>query len=281
MKKHLVIAVCAPFLFVGAAWGLDITQCGQRVPAGETGVLQADLDCPPVLQFCRNDPAVTCSTDVDCPISQTNPGICIGAAVILEPAARLQLNAHDMKGGASATVYCLANCGVTGPGQLEQPGSAVIVHGKRNLVISDVETVGGFAGIFVEGRLRATNVTATNPESYGLYAFRVRAENVTVQGSGLWGILAWKSVAGRDITVNNSAYHGVGAARVRVTNLTATGNGAAGVASFSAGLKDSTLTGNGEADILTKYRPRLTNTTCGQSSQTGAPASNWSVCQND
>ncbi len=44
MRRYLSVAIIW-LTFVHAVFALDITACGTVVPAGETGVLQADLVC--------------------------------------------------------------------------------------------------------------------------------------------------------------------------------------------------------------------------------------------
>ena len=67
MKTRLVGIVVGLVLLGGSTWALDITQCGQRIPPHETGVLQVDLDCPLDPQFCLFNDTIACSQDSDCP----------------------------------------------------------------------------------------------------------------------------------------------------------------------------------------------------------------------
>ena len=71
----------------GRGYGLDITDCGQVVPEGQVGVLQADI--------------------AGCHI-----------AVTLEDHASLQLNDHSITECSIGAVQCLESCTVTGPGTL-------------------------------------------------------------------------------------------------------------------------------------------------------------------
>lgn len=188
MIGRLALAACALLLSVRVASGLDITDCGQRVPSNETGVLQGDLDCPPVPQFCSTDESIACTQDSDCPATgESRP--CIGPAVYLEHHATLDLNGHTLKGGQTATVFCTRDCTVRGPGSLEGTDER-LVHAKRNVEISDVVMEGGSSGVLAQfGRVRANNITANNGTGNGVYAYRsVRGDNITANGN-TWGIV--------------------------------------------------------------------------------------------
>src|SRR5690349_652599 len=108
--------IVALSLIVSSAWAMDITSCGTTVPAGDVGVLQADLACT---------------------------GQRVPAAVTLLNKATLQMNSHAI---ANGDVLCSkSHCTVVGPGEIG--GGCVLV--ERALKISDVSIHDCyFAGIY-------------------------------------------------------------------------------------------------------------------------------------
>src|SRR5260370_368015 len=59
MKSSLVSLAIVCFL-LSPARAVDITACGQLVPAGQTGMLQTDLDCGGTWSDCVGDSAGAC-----------------------------------------------------------------------------------------------------------------------------------------------------------------------------------------------------------------------------
>ena len=176
------------------AMGYDITTCGQTVPKGEVGIVQADLDCP---------------QGVDARI------------VTLEPKAQLDLNGHTLNGGA-AGVECLGKapvCTIRGPGVIsgslylgvftrigvrrlvienvtlsDHEVTAVMTGGARRVELRNValdrnglSLVGDPPEILalrgaVENtrRLELENVTGTDNVANVFSAFKIRGANVTL-----------------------------------------------------------------------------------------------------
>src|SRR4029077_4030306 len=93
----LIAGLFFSFLPHTTAAAVDVTACGQVVPARKTGVLQADL-----------------------------AGCFWG--VVLKPGAKLELNGHSVSGRPdfSDLGACETNCTVSGPGDLSDTFDAVI-----------------------------------------------------------------------------------------------------------------------------------------------------------
>lgn len=281
--KHLLGALV---LIVGhlcvptGALALDVTLCGQVIPPRETGVLQADLDCPGTPHYCLDYPATACTTDSDC----GNSGWCVAPAVQVEKRATLDLNGHTLKGGAGATVLCTSYCTVVGPGAIDndvatpQIGIYLRTRGK----ISDVVIDGGYAGIMASQgkprrRIHVTNVTVNDAAFYGIFSYhKVVATNVTVNGSGGPGI-SISDIIGDNVTANGNST-GIWATRVRLSNVTAMNNANYGVGGGRLRVTGGTVTDNGMGDVYAWKTPRLTGVTCGTST---SGDSSWGVCQND
>jgi hypothetical protein len=277
---------------------LDITTCGQTVPVAQTGVLQADLDCPTT-----------------------------ASAILMENYATLQLNSHTIKGGSFGVSCGPLRCTVIGPGQVlgaDAPDQTnIAVKGGKRLTISNVSVSGAAFGVFspLAGRIEATNVVTTNNQfwgldggrviandvvandngDYGIQAITLKGSNIEASGNGNHGISAGRSVVATNVTANGNAGAGVHAFRQsRITGLTATGNALPGFLGFSGvRLESATLTGNDDDpggqgfDLATGRRPMLRQTVCGRSSRfdrnvPGAPATpelgffgTWETCSED
>jgi hypothetical protein len=115
---------------------VDVTQCGQIVPAGAAGVLVADVDCS--LQYGSY-------------------------AVVLSDRATLRLNGFTLRSNAK----CLGRCRITGPGEIAptEPscsGETVIdtygVFAGGKLSLDDVVLTSWGFGTWAGERLRARGV---------------------------------------------------------------------------------------------------------------------------
>ena len=245
------IVTVFPVLSTGwAADALDVTNCGQVVPAREVAVLQADLS-----------------------------GCDYG--VVLNDHAVLEMNGHAIVSGNIGVLCFEPRCTVHGPGDIS--GGQVGIwgyypgHGKidaRDIDIHDTN----LGGIQNARSAKVTNVTvrrvgsgAPDPEySAGIYVDKLRATNVMASDNAGYGVL--------------------GGTLAKLTGLTAIGNGNAGMAGQNRTvLRDSVLTGNNGyglgVDLLVYRRPRVINTTCGLSAGPGVtaeqPGPPWGVCTND
>src|SRR5437879_11862084 len=87
MRTAFFVTFAWVAIAAGRGYGLDITDCGQVVPEGQVGVLQADI--------------------AGCHV-----------AVTLADHARLQLNDHSLTECSIGPAQCLESCTVTGPGTL-------------------------------------------------------------------------------------------------------------------------------------------------------------------
>ena len=163
-------------LLVGPAYGVDITMCGQVVPAGETGVLQADLSG------------------------------CSAIGLTLEDGAGVQLNGHAITSAADGVngIVCQGGCLVQGPGKISVD-YGIVGNGhlrRQSLRVEDVdlEDNGGVAVLSLKSFVFARNVTVTgtgfehvgNPPggTIAIHTYRgLFGKNLTVSNNGGWGII--------------------------------------------------------------------------------------------
>lgn len=236
------------------ALAVDVTTCGQRIPAGSVAVLQADLDCTGFF------------------------------GVILEGTSTLQLNGHTLSGVNAGSVYCQkGKCVIQGPGEIRDSG--LLFEQKSKGVVSGVD--------FVEANIRGHTRTKVQLENVSLLRGRVqvsslRGSGVVVQDSDpaqpTFPTIYGDSVTLEDSTITGGAGRAIYGAAIKLANVTIAGAGGVGVdAQRSVRALDSTITGNDTAgtgiDIRSVKRPRVIRTTCGRSAdENGAP---WGVCAND
>ena len=294
---------------IGAAGAVDITTCGTTVAAGETGVLQADLDCP------------------------TSP-----FAVRLLRRATLDLNGHAVRGGDSTGAIVLGvsrenpadpdkpgrgDFTIVGPGEISGTTHPPLFTGTRSCILlnagraritsasgivdihhCNVDILGSALTIPDQGRLlmdhvaiheavqvgvAARTITATQVSAYdnggiGIGAAgRLRLTDAEAHGNQI-GFFAGRSMTGNDVTVTDNSLNGVdscGFGTVSLSNLVASGNLFAGACADRLRLRDSDLTGNGNFDVYSIHVPVLTNTICGTSAGVGSTSTSWGVCAND
>jgi hypothetical protein len=260
--RALVVSVLT-LAVAGSAAAVDIATCGQSV---------ADED-------------VACSTVGDCYAAIDQ---CARTAVSLGAGAILQLNGHSITG---AGVLCSADgiCGVAGPGSIL--GAPVGILARKKVVASGLTIDGGGFGIVSRlGGAILSDVNLTDNAEDGIWSWRgtIRAVGGIATGNGGTGLYATlKSVIARGVTTSNNGNHGIDGYPVRGVDVTAQGNTGAGVVS-SKGLSvaDSTLTGNGLGygglDVVSARRPRVRNTVCDHSRNTGPDGGgSWGVCSAD
>ena len=246
-----------------ATWAqVEVNTCGQTVPAGTVGNLQADLQC------------------------STSAGS--GGAVILARRATLAMNGHTISQpptGLSIGVLCLSRCTVTGPGEIY--GGVIAVLG-RNVVVSDLNIHDVSAGLLIVrsfadvislthlGKVLATNVSVLRTGFIGVYAKNARLNGVTSSENALDGVTAGR-LQGTNLTTNDNARGGIFAGRADVDGLTANNNATGGGFWTSRGtLQNATLAGNRfanlqgaggvvDGDVITYGRLAVQNVTCGYS----------------
>ncbi len=269
MKTTIVAAVLV--MLCPEARALDITSCGQVVPDGETGILQADLVCPPA-----------------------PPGPPY-FAVQLNRGATLEMNGHSIT-GQQLGVFCFGDCTVRGPGEITGASSNAIGApiGIR-VDVSDLDIHDNHGIMDVAGsKLTLANITASH-NAYGIRAASLKATNVTINDNAGDALLVQKRLIATDVTVTNTGEGGISTlGSIRATRLVV--SGAAGVGLFSRGrakLMDSSVTGSGflALDLVTGRKPRLLGTsTCGHSAGLVKDPANpgmlligptWGVCASD
>jgi hypothetical protein len=258
--RPVIAGIIAALLTPTPAAALDITTCGVTVPDGETGVLQADLDC-------SADPAEN--------------------AVTLGKRSTLDMNGHAIvdrdKGVHCGSDIRSLGCAVRGSGDISG-GNYGIGGASRTITVSDVSVHDvAIDGIVVNDRLVVTNVSVLRSGVNGITAGkRLTATNVIVSDNE-YGGLSGENLTGTDVTANDNGYSGVTCKRCRLIRLTANGNGTeeiqvgagGGVQGVNVMLTDSVLTGNfvddDLVDIDSYRRPRVVNTTCDHSRQRTDP----------
>jgi hypothetical protein len=284
------------------AMATDITACGATIAPGDTGVLQADLDC------------------------SAAP---IGVLVLTHGV--LDLNGHTISGGdvTTATVQGAkkadgtgrGNFRIVGPGEISGTGrnynapvgtgACVQVHDGRVTISSGTETVdihgcvygilgsagmtpGGKAHVSLDhvdlhdhvldgaavGALDASDVEATDNGGQGLGASKtLKATNVAARNNlHGHGLFAGTNLRATSVEVTGN-YDGAEAWKtLKVSDATVTGNALRGVAGTHVIVLNSTITGNVAVDVLSRTMPVVRNTTCGTSSDFNSMS--WHVCGN-
>jgi hypothetical protein len=226
----------------GAAAAVDVTTCGQQVPARDEASLVGDLDC--------------------------NGGV----AVVLGERATLLMNGHAVIG----QVGCTGSCTIRGPGDVSgasgvAAGIFLNYGGKRGRVeISQVTVHDNYDGIGDAARkLILTDVVSSNNTNEGILLLRgsIRGTNITTNGNGANGIYLgtgsvrveqYTAVANGQIGLNHNR------GRTMLSGSTLTGN-------------QWTL-GTGPLDLFSSTRPRLVDTVCEHSLGVRGP---WGVCTGD
>jgi hypothetical protein len=214
---------------------VDVTFCGQEVPAGVTGILQVDLDCVP------------------------------DNMIFLDDHATLELNGHEI---GHAYVLCNGgHCTVNGPGRIHDGAYGIYTSGPAIISDLDIEDVSE-AGIQLLGLLQRSVIRLTNVDirraDRGIHASRLRLTNVTVTDCTQWGISVVRGrISGSQVVISNDST-GINGERVSLVGLTASGN-VSGVQGGRVRLRDSNVTGNSTYDVYTSTRPRLVNTSCDHS----------------
>lgn len=251
----------AAVLSARAALAVDVTSCSQVIPDGEIGVLQADLVCPAF------------------------SGIGLGRG------ATLQLNGHTVAAEAAVLgqvgIGCFrGKCRIEGPGTVSGfKGAGIVGLTPSKLEVRGITVQGNGIGISGD-KLRLVDLDITANDDWGASGTKLEATNVASTNNGSEGLGGY-GVRLIDVTVSGNGANGVNCNRVTARNLTATGNTLYGVRSVYHGntkLTDSTVSGNGIADVGSQHRPKLVGTTCGTSRQLndgGADLGTWGLCTDD
>ena len=266
--KATALAVLAIGVWGNVARAVDVSACGQVVPAGEVGILVTSLDCSGV------------------------PGT---DGVVLLNRASLELRGNTIiSPSAGASVSCQgARCAVSGPGfLLSVPFRGTGIAAAKSVTVSgNVEIAGHEVGIAAgEGQVTASD-TFLSDNGDGIVARKVRGTNVFVRDSDRIGINAFKGIRGDHIEVRDNGTAGIYTARFTFTELIATTNGMTStflgggiVATRRGRLTDSLVSGNtllgAPADVVTGRSPILINTVCDASvmlTDSGGSRT-WGVC---
>jgi len=261
--RALVIIFASLFVLARPAHALDITSCGETVPANTIAKLVNDLDC-------------------------TGEPLGVG----LEKDASLDLNGFTMGGGTNIGVSCRSRrCTIVGPGVIDGDWVAVNLESKVRLDIRHVTMFNADVAILGRAvqsdpnRIDIDDVTIDGTYNWAISGNRIRAQRLTITGSGFAsiGVVLATRLVGAGIDVSNNYDIGISARKIRVANLTANNNEGVGIDASRCVLVDSEVTGNAAAgsgvDIDCGTQPKLTNTTCGLSS--GNESGDWDVCTND
>jgi hypothetical protein len=295
---------------------VDVTTCGQLVPAGETGVLQNDLACSPTLGCyeCRPNmncfpTGAACTVDADC----TTPDAHCAAlpAIAIDVGGTLDMNGHAVAASDGVAVLCRpkGRCTVTSTtGRGDISGSSVgILMKAGKLTASHVDvhanTGGGIYSPLLATDMALTDVTADDNGGIGIRGDSIRANDVTANGNGQHGIEANGKLRGASVVTNANDGTGIVAGKgARIDGLTSTGNGVGGSPHAGAGLivakgspllSNATVTGNTYGtnqgpvalDLITLRKPKLTASTCDHSigfdRKTAVLGEPWGVCAGD
>lgn len=247
-----------------AAEAFDVTSCDQEVPAGEVGVLTADLDCGP----------------------NTVPG---SYGVELERYATLDMQGHTIT-GAQWAVYCPGpgKCTVTSttgtPGTLTGAEAGIWTPGSKVLV-SNVRFVDNSYGISNNPKATLSDVTFVD-NGFALTARSLQGTNMTITGacdSGYCIDIGRGRIDGLVVTDTGPSANVLQVGRsIRLRNASMSGPGQAGIFATRIRLENSVVTGH-DVDLASRLL-RITNVSCERSlrfAKDGLGIGTWGVCAND
>jgi hypothetical protein len=264
---HLrVAASLVAALLAAPALAVDIRDCGADVPAGETGVLVADIVC-------------------------SGPG----TAVQLHDRSTLDLAGHSITGGTAAVQGSVSlrgrslgthdRCRV----RSSRAGGAIVgslfgVNNCAKLEVSDVEIVGAKLQAVGGARVVLTNVVLRDGGA-SITAGAVTARNLTIVSNGGVAQMRGAAIKGLTATGNRGAWV-LQTGTLDLEDAVVTGNDGVGIiATKKVRVVDGTIAGNDSAgagiDIESAKRPRLRGSTCGRSERFDVPGSSWGVCTQD
>lgn len=242
------VLVALTLLVPMLAYGVDVTGCGQAVPARETGVLQVDL--------------VGCGSSA--------------VGVFLSDRSELDLNGHAVASGAIGVHCTERRCTVHGPGEVRNATVDGILASFMNarVRVEDVDVhdnaSGGIIASSGKPRITLERVSARGNDVgiETIFKGSISGEDVDASNNRFNGV-----VAGARFRFNRLTLLDTAAGQSEGDGL---------VCLYGGGkLIDSTVTGSAGADLATFRRPKLTNSTCGTSRFVDPGGSTWSVCTND
>jgi hypothetical protein len=228
VRLYVAIAL-AGLLAARSAGAIDVTACGQTIPAGEVGELRFDLRC-------------------------------LLKGVRLEPQATLLMNGFTLTGGGgnSVGVECLSagrrQCVIQGPGELREFWAAVNCGGC-SVEMRDVVVRANENGVYIplSGKLIAKNVVVSENAADGIWATGVRGQDIEASRNGGAGVSAMTRLRVRRLEATNNGGPGVrkGNKPGRLVDSVIAGNG----------------TADEGYDIVSIGKLRLVRTTCGTSAK--------------
>jgi hypothetical protein len=263
-------------LVANAALAVDVTSCGQVIPANEVGSLTGDLDCSAAAAGSK--------------------------AVSLGNRATLELNGNTIvapEAGVGVSCDSVRRCTISGPGFVlgappaKTPGvgiasdGAVTVNGPIQIYRNETGILAADGKVTISGAVLRNN-------GDGIIAKIVRGGGVFVLNSTRVGIKAAKKVQGGPYEIRDSGWAGIETMKFRIDGLSATSNGFAGttsgggvLATKRGVLRDSDVSANEfdgvPADLVTGRRPVLIDSSCSASAMLvgGLPSGTWGVCVTD
>jgi hypothetical protein len=304
-----VLAACIVLSAAVSSQATVITTCGQTIAADDTGVLLVDLDCsssPFGVRLLRratldlNGHAIAGGS--------TTAATVLGAAVVndadLENSGRGKFTIVGPGVISGVLINPVTEIGTdacvslgNGRGRITSATGVVEIHhcirgvrgrlgaNARNNARLEIDhaILHDNAGGVAVRRVTASDVTVYNTVANGIglqAGGTMVATNVTAHDNGI-GLFATKRLRGTNIVAQNNANGVESFGSIWITNLLAIDNTYLwGVSAPRLTLFDSTVTGNANADLSSRSRPRLINTTCGTSAVLGGDGS-WGVCTND
>jgi hypothetical protein len=276
--RRAIAVIFAVLCASSNALAFDVTECYQRVPAGEIGVVRNTIGCD----------------------GSGGPNVTVGRG------ATLLLNNHLISGGyiGVATDPGGARAKIIGPGNIvgatgDPFGCGIAPSGK--VLIKDVTLHDNRRGIvsIYDFAMKLEHVTIANNDAEGITSYagslggvigpghgQITGRDMIVTGNAGAGIVAFGKLTLRDGTVS-----GNGGAGIRSEGRTFTlqgvdvnGNGEAGIMSTSVRpgrIKASTLMGNGTGgDIAAPVPPKLTASSCEHSVDTDSGGT-LGICSGD
>lgn len=263
---HKTLLVSGLLAVASVARAVDVTSCGQTIPARETGVLVADLACPTGVGVRVSDRA-TLDLNGHAIASNDAPAIsCDGRRCTITSSAGL--------GDVSASPA--ADCILMGPrGRLTIENFHV--HACRSCIQTNEQNIHAYGA-----SVGATGVSVDGCADLGINARVVKAVDVSVTNAAghiaLWSEMRLK---GANIDVSGNARVGIFAVSINARNVTANGNGLYGVESFNKmKIIGGQMLNNLYADVVAP-RARFSGVTCGNSLKLGTGGLPLGVCAND
>lgn len=297
---RIFFGACVVALAVGAASAgravVPITSCDQKVPAGERGVLQNDIDCD---DRCSGDLSIVCDNAGG--IGCGDKGSCLSYTLRLKRNAVLDLNGHDVFGAIHA-VTCFApranpgRCTVKGPGGVYGVKIA-IVSSWSDVLVKDV-SIRARTAVRSEGQVEIRRSTLGPNDDNSVYGgngvklIDVESNADTIEsegdielhrvelGTGRTYVVSPTTVRGSDVMMTGvTSIKGRDVTLRRATTIASEDHnwGSGALALRRLRLVDSSVT-----FVESGEEPQLVRSSCEQSYVLGTSTTpSWGVCTND